>query len=70
MSSAGGIVGGASCVPMRSVEGGDSGSSDVEASKEWEETSSGSSSSSSSSFLSSLETESIRLSLRGGNLLR
>ena len=56
---------------MRSVEGGDSGSSDVEASKEWEETSSGSSSSSSSSsFLSSLETESIRLSMRGGNLRR
>lgn len=70
MSRAGGIVGGASCVPTRAVVGGASdSSSDGEASGEWEERSSASSSSSFSSSSSSA-AESIKLCLAGADLRR
>lgn len=75
MSKAGGMVGGASCVPMRVVVGGASDSSDTEPG--WEERSSASSSSlsssssSSSSLSSSLSAaESIKLCLAGADLRR
>lgn len=70
MSKAGGIVGGASCVPKLVVVGRVSDSSDAEVSREWEETSSGSSSSSSFSSSSSSAVESIKLGLAGADLRR